>query len=580
MKKSLLFFLASWFLHLGSFAQTPYWNWAKHAGGTNYDEASVLITNNTGNLTVSGFFRGTAWFPTDTFTAGLSNAMFISEYDLDGNMLWVKHVADASGGIFPEYLFQDADDNYYVVGTFGAYSFGGSVTFFPSTSFTSDGHSDIFIAKFSSDATLLWAQAIRSTENPTAAYTAALDDDNNVFVAGTLFGQHIFTSTLNDTIFSDSNWHIYLAEYASSGTLSGVNNIIKNPQVMYPVGMTTDPGNNVYLTGKYNGKPLFGIEPDTFSIAESPFYDALFISRFGDDGIDARWAYPGASASGHYPFTLDADDDNNLIVSGLYSLSTTLTSASGSVTLTPPAGSEIFLAAYDTTGVIQWAKNAGHSSGGGITINDVALYHSSRICLTGNYTGSPTFGEGSSTSYIPYANDLYVAQYDESGTLEYAQRGGGASGENSYSLTLDEFDNPYIAGNFNLAAVFDSTATLDITLTSYGYTDILVAKLDDNIFVGQEELTTAKTELNIYPNPANETLNIISNEPLENLEIYNSSGQLVTPSTANVQWIFERDSDGSKGQSLINVSLLAEGIYFLRAQSANTLFSEKIMILR
>lgn len=568
MRKLMLIFLIFNFQFLISTAQTPYWNWAKHAGGTNYDEATVIITNNNNNLTVTGFFRGTSWFPTDTFTAGLSNAMFIAEYDMDGNMLWVKHVADASGAIFPEYLFQDATGNFYVVGTFGAYSFGGTVTFFPSTTFASAGHSDIFIAKFDESANLLWAQAIHSAESPAAAYTAALDDANNLFVAGTLFGQHIFTSTVNDTIFSDSNWHIYLAKYTSTGILAGTSNIIESTQVMYPYGMITDPAHNIFIAGKYLGKPIFGIEPDTFSIAESPFYDALFISRFSSVGPAAVWAYPGISSTSHYPFTLDTDEAYNLIISGAYSTSVMLTSASSSATLTSASDNEIFLASYNRAGALLWAKNGGHSSSGAITITDAVHNQGANIFLTGNYTGSPTFGEGSATAYIPYMNDLFVAMYDETGTLDYVQHAGGASGENSYSITLDEFNNPYIAGHFNLASVFDSTATLQITLSSYGYTDILVAKLGDNIFVSQDEFFSAKNDLNFFPNPANNeiTVEIQYVNPKIRLDIYNSMGQMVFQSNIINQ------------TTTINLESFSKGLYFFKVCMEDEVVVKKIII--
>jgi hypothetical protein len=567
-KKLLLLLLIFNFQILTLFSQTPYWNWVKHAGGTDYDEASTLILNNDNNLTIAGFFRGTAWFPTDTFTAGLSNALFIAEYDKDGNMLWVKHVADASGGIVPKYLFQDTDGNYYIVGTFGAYTFGGSVTFFPSTSFTSDGHVDIFIAKLDETGTFLWAQAIRSAESPVAAYTAILDDDNNTLIAGTLYGQHIFTSTTNDTIFSDANWHIYIAKYTSSGMLAGVNNVISSGQVMYPAGITTDPGNNVYLTGKYNGKPVFGIVPDTFSIAQSTFYDALFISRFALDGTEARWAYPGISTSGHFPFTLDTDEENNLLVSGIYNLSTTLTSASGSVTLTPPATSEIFLAAYDTTGVILWAKNAGHCTGGVITVTDAIHDKDSLIYLTGIYTGTPTFGEGASTTYIPAVNDFFVAQYNETGTHKWAQRGGGVSGENSYAITNDSDGNVYIAGHYNLAAVFDSSATVDFTVPSYGYTDIMLARLGDEglpVSINESSLYSSKG-VQIYPNPAYNTITVLpaNNEAIKSITLLNNLGQVIA-----IQ---------QNATNELHIATAESGLYFLQITTAEGMVMKRVVI--
>ena len=164
MKKSFTLFVVFIF-HFSFFifhskAQVPYWKWAKHAGGASYDEATAMLRNNAGNLTVAGTFRGTAYFPADTITPSLFTNMFIAEYGLDGTNLSVKHIAECTGEIVPGFIFQDADSNYYIVGTFGTFSSGGTVTFFPSTSFTSAGNQDIFVAKFDAAGNLRWAHSI------------------------------------------------------------------------------------------------------------------------------------------------------------------------------------------------------------------------------------------------------------------------------------------------------------------------------------------------------------------------------------------------------------------------------------
>src|SRR5436853_336922 len=133
MKKLLLLFIFNLFYFLFLSAQAPYWKWAKHAGGTNYDEATAMLRNSSGNLTVAGNFRGTAYFPSDTITPSLFSNMFIAEYDVNGTNLWVKHVAECTGDVVPKFIFQDSDNNYYIVGSFGSYTTGGTITFFPST---------------------------------------------------------------------------------------------------------------------------------------------------------------------------------------------------------------------------------------------------------------------------------------------------------------------------------------------------------------------------------------------------------------------------------------------------------------
>jgi LEA14-like dessication related protein len=61
----------------------------------------------------------------------------------------------------------------------------------------------------------------------------------------------------------------------------------------------------------------------------------------------------------------------------------------------------------------------------------------------------------------------------------------------------------------------------------------------------------------LYPNPANETLNIFSNSELSEVKIYNTLGQLVTKQNA------------TSNQTSINVSNLNKGVYIVAVQIGN-----------
>jgi len=575
MKTFLLTLLTSNILILSSFSQTPYWKWAKHAGGTSYDEAGALLMNNDSNLVVAGFFRGTGWFPTDTFTSSTFNGMFIAEYNRAGDMLWVKHVADAVGGIIPQFIFQDAANNYYVVGTFGDYSSGGSVTFFPSTSFTSYGNRDIFVAKFNATGTLLWAQAIQSSEEPNTTFVADMDTSGRLWIAGRMFARTVFTNPVNDTLYEDSKYHIFLSCYNSSGFLTANSKVITNNSATDPQGLEAGINDDIYIAGYYYNRQLFGIDPDTFSIPGPIYYQDIFLTKFSAGGIHSEWAVgSGGEFSADGVTSLNRTAEGELILTGNFTADGSINSTLGSpIPLTTTASSEVFIAKYDTLGIAHWAKNAGHSSGSAMVVNDVCIGPNNKIFITGNYNGSGTFGTGTDAIIIPYVNDLFVAKYDAGGTVEWAQRGGGVVDENSYGITTDNYEYAYIAGHFNSAAVFDSTSTLDITVSSYGYTDILVGKVGtgDDGTVGEKEATIDNEQWTIYPNPANEQITIQSkaNHNLSAVTLVNCLGQVVFQAR-NIEH-----------QSLnINVSGFSAGVYLLRIQSGNEIAANKIIISR
>ena len=64
---------------------------------------------------------------------------------------------------------------------------------------------------------------------------------------------------------------------------------------------------------------------------------------------------------------------------------------------------------------------------------------------------------------------------DASGNWLWATKAGGTSNDYGYSIALDDVGNTYVTGFFQGTATFGST-----TITSSGFSDIFVAKMDTN----------------------------------------------------------------------------------------------------
>ena len=80
--------------------------------------------------------------------------------------------------------------------------------------------------------------------------------------------------------------------------------------------------------------------------------------------------------------------------------------------------------------------------------------------------------------------------------------------------------------------------------------------------------TTASTEdvfankFSVYPNPSSDVLNIITNEPIDKVELYNTIGQLIV----------------AKKTTNINISSINIGVYILKIYSGNRIVTKKVMI--
>ena len=152
MKKTFLLFILA-LCSIALFAQNEDWFWAKKAGGTSYDNGLSIAIDANENSYVTGYFSGSATFGTTTLTSSSEyySDIFVAKLDNNSNWLWVKQ----AGGTNWDYgygIAVDANGNSYVTGYFY-----NSATF-GTTTLTSSGYADIFVAKLDSSGNWLWAK--------------------------------------------------------------------------------------------------------------------------------------------------------------------------------------------------------------------------------------------------------------------------------------------------------------------------------------------------------------------------------------------------------------------------------------
>jgi hypothetical protein len=99
------------------------------------------------------------------------------------------------------------------------------------------------------------------------------------------------------------------------------------------------------------------------------------------------------------------------------------------------------------------------------------------IYFCGRYRATATFygQDGSNVVNPPFggARDLFLAKTDSAGHFIWVKTIGGSDTEYGFSVTVDEFDNVYITGQFYTGCNFEG-----IPITSVGSGDMYVAKFD------------------------------------------------------------------------------------------------------
>jgi len=262
MKKTFLLFILA-LCSIALFAQNEDWIWANQAMGTYSNYGNDIAVDANGNSYVTGYFWGNATFGTTTLTSSGQYDIFVAKMDSNGNWLWAKQ----AGGISEDNgrsIAVDANGNSYVTGRFAS-----SATF-GATTLTSSGQYDIFVAKMDINGNWLWAKQAGGTSYD-YGLGIAVDANGNSYVTGyfkstATFGTTTLTSSGYEDIFvaklnSSGNW---LWAKQAGGTSSDYTNDI-----------AVDANGNIYVTGEiFEESAIFG----TTTLNSSGFID-IFVAK-------------------------------------------------------------------------------------------------------------------------------------------------------------------------------------------------------------------------------------------------------------------------------------------------------------
>ena len=236
--------------------------------------------------------------------------------------------------------------------------------------------------------------------------------------------------------------------------------------------IATDNNGNTFIIGGFNGTLIF---PGTGSLASRSINSAgswdIYVSKM-DCNKNLVWKNSiGSSSSecGSFFFPrIKYDNKGNLYVTGAFGGSATFTTTSGtSQTLVSNGSDDIFLAKYDTLGVLQWAvKSGGSYTDEGCCINIDRL---GNIVLGGLYSDISTFGTTAGSTISKTAaggHDIFIAKYLPSGILQWVNTAGGSGLDIAIDIAFDLQNNILVTGNFGYSGASATFGSLTINNNS------------------------------------------------------------------------------------------------------------------
>ncbi len=309
-------------IFLAKYNTNGQYQWAFNFGLGDTDNTIFdLKLDASSNVYITGFFQGTNIdFDPSAAVAPLSATgnfeAFVAKYTSAGQYVFAFKIGgfglDTGRGIA-----LDNSGNIYVVGDF----VGTNIDFDPSPNtaiLSSNGASDVFVAKYTSSGQYVWAFNAGSGGGEIGWN---IDTDNNsVFVTGGFSGVADFNpSAAIDNLTSNGGADIFLARYTSTGVYECAFNI-GSPADDYGFDIQIAGNDRFYLAGGFQGNNV------DFAPTASTF---LLNSNGNSDAFLVKYLWP--------PNTMPA---------GTAAGNTICTSEVGQLTFTATAGTSPFTLSY------------------------------------------------------------------------------------------------------------------------------------------------------------------------------------------------------------------------------------------
>jgi len=473
---------------------------ARIAGTTTSSDIGLGIAGDlSGNVFVVGYYTAAVTLFNTGGTTGATlpitgaQSVFVAKYTSAGTVTWAAQIG-ATSGVTITGIITDSSGNAIATGTYYSavtlYNTGGAVG--ATLAFTGGG--DVFIAKYSSAGSVLWATRITGTSTSSdSGQGIAADPSGNVFVIGyysaavTLFNTG---GTTGATLpFAGTN-DTYVAKYSSAGTVLWAAQIASTTGSDVGFGIAADLSGNVFVIGYY-GAALTLYNTSGTSGATLPFTGGLdvFVAKYSSAGA-VLWAAQitgTTTSSSDQGRAIATDSSGNVFITGEYAAALALYNTNGTTGATlPNAGNrDCFIAKYSSGGAVLWAAQITST---GIDIGQgIATDSSGNVLVTGYCSAATTLyntgGTIGATLAAPTQNQCFIAKYSSVGAVTWAARAGGTNGIGT-GITVDPSGNVLVTGYYaGGMTLYDSSGVSNATLPFTGSVDAFLAKYSPNGYI-------------------------------------------------------------------------------------------------
>ncbi|RXK62466.1 T9SS type A sorting domain-containing protein [Lacibacter luteus] len=310
--------VGSWDIFVVKLSSNGDFVWASSYGGsTEEDRGLGIATSSSGDVYVTGSFKGTVDFnPSPSvfnLTADYIDA-FVLKLKADGSFDWAKKM----GGIYTDMgnsITVDASGFVYTTGTFRGLNCDydpGEGTAYLNTYGDSEG----FILKLSSTGNFVWVkQFTTGAFDYSVANSIAADANGNAYITGTFKGATDFDPGAgNTTIRAGGLNDGFLVKLNNDGNFVWAKQLGGCQIEDYGTSVVVDAQGNVYTTGIFQYIADFNPGTGVYNLQSSGAIDG-FISKLTTNG-EFVWAMHIGGAGNDYGWAITLDGSGNFYTAG------------------------------------------------------------------------------------------------------------------------------------------------------------------------------------------------------------------------------------------------------------------------
>ncbi|HTA84249.1 MAG TPA: SBBP repeat-containing protein [Bacteroidia bacterium] len=228
--------------------------------------------------------------------------------------------------------------------------------------------------------------------------------------------------------------------------------------------VAADNNGNAFLAGYYRDSIAFG----AYSLTTTTSNVNCYLAKYDSSG-NVQWAKQANSTSAFCMNTaVAADLFGNSYISGQFN---GIISFDTDTLTTAPGQYDYFFVKYDIKGNVLWAQQASAAQG-----NSIASDNSGNIYVTGQFSGTPTFGN--TTLNNNTNGDAFIVKYNTKGSAVWAKQSFSGTVSGSVvgnSVAVDVQRNVFITGSFHNTISFGT-----YVLTGTSQYNVFIVKYDSS----------------------------------------------------------------------------------------------------